>query len=104
MSSDAERIAAAIPAEFHMISGSQDKQTSADVFNTGKVSSFLSLALAPACRSFIWIVSMTPVFYFWIVCRYLTYRSIISFANNIHDSSSSPILLARLVEPAPALC
>jgi len=38
MPSDAERIAAAIPAEFHMISGSQDRQTSADVFNTGKVS------------------------------------------------------------------
>lgn len=26
----------AIPAEFHMISGSHDTQTSADVFNTGK--------------------------------------------------------------------
>jgi len=38
MSSNAERIAAAIPAEFHMISGSQDRQTSADVFNTNKVS------------------------------------------------------------------
>jgi hypothetical protein len=37
MSSDEERLQAAIPAEFHMISGSQDRQTSADVFNVNKV-------------------------------------------------------------------
>jgi len=43
MSSDAERIAAAIPAEFHMISGSQDRQTSADVFNTNKVCEMMCL-------------------------------------------------------------
>lgn len=33
--SRAEQIAKAIPAKFHMISGSEDKQTSADVFNVG---------------------------------------------------------------------
>lgn len=37
MSSDEEKLQAAIPAEFHMISGSQDRQTSADVFNVNKV-------------------------------------------------------------------
>ena len=37
MPTDEEKIIAAIPAEFHMISGSQDKQTSADVFNVNKV-------------------------------------------------------------------
>uniref|UniRef100_A0A7S3LF01 Peptidase C14 caspase domain-containing protein n=2 Tax=Amphora coffeiformis TaxID=265554 RepID=A0A7S3LF01_9STRA len=36
MSSIDERIKQAIPAEFHMISGSADSQTSADVQNTGK--------------------------------------------------------------------
>jgi hypothetical protein len=36
MPTDAERIAQAIPAEFHMISGSQDRQTSADVYNVNK--------------------------------------------------------------------
>jgi len=36
MSSDADRIAAGIPASFVMISGSEDKQTSADVFNVGQ--------------------------------------------------------------------
>lgn len=33
-----EKIRAAIPAEFHMISGSHDSQTSADVSNVGKFS------------------------------------------------------------------
>jgi metacaspase-1 len=33
--SDAEKIASKIGAKFHMISGSEDKQTSADVFNVG---------------------------------------------------------------------
>lgn len=33
--SRAEQIAKVIPAKFHMISGSEDKQTSADVFNVG---------------------------------------------------------------------
>ena len=37
MATDEERIKQAIPAEFHMISGSQDRQTSADVFNVNKV-------------------------------------------------------------------
>ena len=32
----AESIRNAIPAEFHMISGSHDSQTSADAFNVGK--------------------------------------------------------------------
>ena len=32
---DPDRIAAGIPAKFVMISGSEDKQTSADVFNVG---------------------------------------------------------------------
>lgn len=32
---DPDRIAAGIPAVFVMISGSEDKQTSADVFNVG---------------------------------------------------------------------
>jgi hypothetical protein len=32
---DADRIAKGIPAKFVMISGSEDKQTSADVFNVG---------------------------------------------------------------------
>lgn len=32
---DADKIAAGIPAVFVMISGSEDKQTSADVFNVG---------------------------------------------------------------------
>ena len=36
MSSAEERIRQAIPAEVHMISGSADSQTSADVFNTGQ--------------------------------------------------------------------
>lgn len=35
MSSKAESIAKAIPAKFHMFSGSEDKQTSADVSNVG---------------------------------------------------------------------
>ena len=35
--SDEEKIKALIPAEFHMISGSHDVQTSADVFNVNKV-------------------------------------------------------------------
>jgi hypothetical protein len=37
MSNDEEKIKALIPAEFHMISGSHDVQTSADVFNVNKV-------------------------------------------------------------------
>jgi hypothetical protein len=37
MTPDEEKIIAAIPAEFHMISGSHDVQTSADVFNVNKV-------------------------------------------------------------------
>lgn len=37
MSSDEEKIKTLIPAEFHMISGSHDVQTSADVFNVNKV-------------------------------------------------------------------
>jgi hypothetical protein len=36
-SSDEEKLMAAIPAEFHMISGSHDVQTSADVFDVNKV-------------------------------------------------------------------
>jgi hypothetical protein len=36
MTDYAERIEHAIPAEFHMISGSHDMQTSADVFNTSQ--------------------------------------------------------------------
>jgi len=32
----AEQVRVAIPAEFHMISGSHDSQTSADVQNVGK--------------------------------------------------------------------
>lgn len=36
MSSFAEQVRQAIPAEFHMISGSHDSQTSADVQNVGK--------------------------------------------------------------------
>ena len=35
--SDEEKIKTLIPAEFHMISGSHDVQTSADVFNVNKV-------------------------------------------------------------------
>ena len=35
MSSYADQVAAGIPAKFVMISGSEDKQTSADVFNVG---------------------------------------------------------------------
>mmetsp|Transcript_110051 Transcript_110051/g.318140 ORF Transcript_110051/g.318140 Transcript_110051/m.318140 type:complete len:316 (+) Transcript_110051:190-1137(+) len=34
--SRAEKIARAIPAKFHMLSGSEDKQTSADVYNVGQ--------------------------------------------------------------------
>lgn len=34
MSSFEDKVKKAIPAEFHMISGSQDSQTSADVYNT----------------------------------------------------------------------
>jgi hypothetical protein len=37
MTPDEEKIIALIPAEFHMISGSHDVQTSADVFNVNKV-------------------------------------------------------------------
>jgi hypothetical protein len=40
MTPDEEKIIAAIPAEFHMISGSHDVQTSADVFNVNKVRFF----------------------------------------------------------------
>lgn len=36
MGSRADQIAAAIPAKFVMISGSEDKQTSADVFNVNQ--------------------------------------------------------------------
>jgi len=36
MSSFDEKIRQAIPAEFHMISGSHDSQTSADVSNVGQ--------------------------------------------------------------------
>ena len=35
MSSYADQVASGIPAKFVMISGSEDKQTSADVFNVG---------------------------------------------------------------------
>jgi hypothetical protein len=45
MSSDEEKLQAAIPAEFHMISGSQDRQTSADVFNVNKVQILLVAGL-----------------------------------------------------------
>jgi hypothetical protein len=46
MTPDEEKIIAAIPAEFHMISGSADVQTSADVFNVNKV------PCCPLCREF----------------------------------------------------
>jgi hypothetical protein len=87
MTPDEEKIIAAIPAEFHMISGSADVQTSADVFNVNKVP-FCSIGREFTC---------IPPF-----C--VTHEvSIIEFSYDYY-SSNCRIPPAKRVAPAPVRC
>jgi hypothetical protein len=95
-SSDEEKIKALIPAEFHMISGSHDVQTSADVFNVNKVRYFQPVAVLIQ-------EEITKKFLFMVAFEYsVPFR--IAQQTNESKSLSYPIPRARRVVPAQVHC